>query len=103
MTYRNRRILDLAHRVNDCQMQIEGVCEGYSAHGCEPAHSNSQRHGKGFGNKAADYMHVAACHSCHAEFDQGRLLSKDQKQEIFNEGWERTISLYFEKGWLVPA
>lgn len=103
MTYRNRKLLDLSHRVTKCQLQIPGVCVAHSAHGCEPAHSNQIRHGKGFGNKAADYMHVAACHSCHAEFDQGKRLGKAEKTALFAEGWERTIALYFENGWLEVA
>lgn len=103
MTYRNRKLLDLAHRVHECQVQIPGVCEGYSAHGCEPAHSNQQRHGKGMGLKAADNFHAAACHSCHAELDQGKSLSKDLRREIFNEAHERTMALYIQNGWLVVA
>lgn len=103
MTFRNRKLLDLAHRVTECQVQIPGVCEGHSAHGCEPAHSNQIRHGKGFGNKAADYMHAAACHSCHAELDQGRRFTKDEKAAMFMEAWERTMALYFENGWLGVA
>lgn len=100
MTYRNRRLLDLAHRVTECQVRIPGVCEGHSSHGCEPAHSNQQRHGKGMGNKAADYMHAASCHACHAELDQGRSLSRAERRAYFEEAWERTLALYFENGWI---
>jgi hypothetical protein len=103
MTYRNRRLLDLAHRVTECQVQLPGVCEGHSSHGCEPAHSNQQRHGKGMGHKAADYMHAAACHSCHSELDQGRRFTKAEKVEMFMDAWHRTMALYFENGWLVPT
>ncbi len=66
MIYRDRKLLDLAHQVTECQLQLPGVCQGHSAHGCEPAHSNQQRHGKGMGHKAEDIFHVAACHACHA-------------------------------------
>lgn len=100
MTFRSRKLLDLAHRVTECQLRLPGVCEGQSNLGCEPAHSNQLRHGKGMSNKAADYMHVAACHTCHAEFDQGKRLSKSEKLVYFGDGWERTIALYFENGWL---
>lgn len=100
MSMRSRSLLDLAHDVNECQLQLPGVCRGYSVHGCEPAHSNQIRHGKGFGNKADDFFHVAACHDCHAEFDQGRLFNKEQKREFWREGWERTMALYFRNGWI---
>lgn len=103
MNFRSRRLLDLAHRVHECQLQLPGVCEGYSAHGCEPVHSNQQRHGKGFGCKAEDFYHVAGCHSCHAELDQGKRFTKEEKRDFWQAGWERTIALYFHNGWLLVA
>lgn len=98
MIYRNRRLLDLAHEINDCQMRIDGVCIGYSPDGCEPAHSNEQRHGKGAGIKANDVFHVAACHPCHVEFDQGRRLTGEQRRHIFAAGFERTVAEYWRLG-----
>lgn len=100
MNYRSRPLLDLAHRVNYCQLQLPGVCETYSANGCEPAHSNSQRHGKAMSLKAHDFFHCPACHSCHVELDQGRKFSKEQKAEFFMAGWERTMAYYFREGWI---
>ena len=100
--YRNRKLLDLAHRVQDCQFRITGHCEGFSVYGCEPAHSNQIRHGKGTGLKAHDYCHVAACRSCHDVYD-GRApssLTKAEKTEYFEQGWEGTLARYFENGWL---
>lgn len=98
--YRSRPLLDLAHRVQYCQIQIPGVCQTYSDHGCEPAHSNQQKHGKGMGIKAHDFMHAAGCHACHAELDQGKRLSKDERREYWQAGWERTIAYYFREGWI---
>ncbi len=103
MIYRDRKLLDLAHQVTECQLQLPGVCQGHSAHGCEPAHSNQQRHGKGMGHKAEDIFHVAACHACHAELDQGRRFTKEQKRDFWQHGWERTIALYLRNGWLKVA
>ena len=100
MTFRSRPLLDLAHRVQECQLRLPGVCQGHSEHGCEPAHSNQQRHGKGMGYKADDFYHAAACHACHAELDQGRRFTKSDKREFWQAGWERTMALYFKNGWL---
>lgn len=100
MTHRDRALLDLAHRVHECQLRLPGVCQGHSAHGCEPAHSNQQRHGKGMGIKADDLFHAAACHACHVELDQGRRFSKEEKREFWQAGWERTMATYWRAGWI---
>lgn len=94
--YRNRKILDLAHKVNECQVRIPSVCIGYSAHGCEPAHSNQSIHGKGAGQKADDNRHVAACHSCHVAIDQGPM-PKAEKVRLWNAAFERTRALYIKR------
>lgn len=99
MTYRSRAYLDLAHGINECQLRLPGVCIGYSVDGCEPAHANLQEFGKGIGHKSAD-LHVAACHPCHAELDQGRLFSKEEKRDYWLAGQARTVLLYLERGLL---
>lgn len=101
--FRDRKLLDLAHRVNECQLRLPEVCTGYSPHGCEPAHSNSQRHGKGMSIKADDCFHVAACHACHAELDQGRRFTREEKAEFWQAGYDRTMALYWRNGWLKVA
>lgn len=97
--YRSRAFLDLAHRVNQCQLRLPGVCIGYSPEGCEPSHPNMQEFGKGMGHKAAD-IHAAACHACHAEIDQGRHMSKAERREAWLHGCARTVLLYLENGWI---
>lgn len=99
--YRNRALLDLAHRLQECQLKLPGVCVGFSEHGCEPAHSNFHEDGKGGARKADDDRHAAACHNCHAELDQGRSLTLDEKKEAWNRAHKDTISEYFRRGWLV--
>jgi hypothetical protein len=100
VNHRDRNLLDLAHRVNECTLQLPGVCEGYSAHGCEPAHANSSRYGKGMSLKAHDCFHAAACHSCHAELDQGRKFDQETKLDYWQRGFERTMLLYFRNDWV---
>lgn len=100
-THRNRKLLDLAHQINECQIQIPGVCTGYSPEGCEPAHSNQQRHGKGVGRKSHDIFHAAGCHACHMEIDQMNRLPREAKEHYWREGFERTLLEYFKRGLLV--
>jgi hypothetical protein len=96
--YRNRRLLDLAHKVNECQLRTP-ACTGYSPEGCEPAHSNHQEHGKGKGQKADDDQHAAACRACHLHYDANKM-PRDFALKIFNEGRARTFKLYRANGWL---
>jgi hypothetical protein len=100
--YRNRRLLDLAHRVTACQFRLPG-CPGYAGDsGCEPAHSNQSKHGKGKSIKAADDQHVASCHHCHMIYDGqlGIVLPREEAVAKFDAARERTFALYEKEGWL---
>lgn len=55
------------------------------------------------GLKADDVFHAAACHSCHAEIDQGSNLTRDERLEYWRRGFERTMLMYFQNGWLVVS
>lgn len=93
--FRSRKVLDLAHKVNECQVQIPGVCIGYSVEGCEPAHSNQSKHGKGAGQKADDNRHVAACHACHVVIDQG-AIPREEKIRLWDAAFVRTRAIYIK-------
>lgn len=99
MYYRNRKLLDLAHRITECTVQLPEVCE-IRTEGCEPAHSNWFEHGKGMGLKAHDCFFAAACHSCHAELDQGNLYTAQQKREAWQRGFDRTLLQIYIEGWI---
>ena len=94
MTYRNRKLLDLAHKLHDCPL-----CNKFSVDGLEPAHSNQGRHGKGMGQKSADHFHAAICHDCHSLLDNGRL-NREDAQDMWQMAYEATMTAYFENGWL---
>lgn len=98
--HRDRKYLDLAHKVNECQMKLPGVCIGYSYEGCEPAHSNNLTDGKGQGLKSHDYKTAALCPACHKEYDNGKKFDKEAKRKYFEEAWKKTIDLYFKNGWV---
>jgi hypothetical protein len=96
MNHRDRKWLDLAHRVTECQL-----C-GNHTEGCEPAHSNESRHGKGASIKGHDCFHAALCHRCHNDIDAGRY-ARDDAQDAWRMGFERTLVLYATNGWLKVA
>lgn len=97
--YRNRKLLDLAHRLNLCQFQIPGVCIGYSLPGCEPAHSNESAHGKGVGIKAADDKHIASCMPCHRHYD-ANMIPKEIRRKVVDQAIARTFAEYKKNDWL---
>ena len=64
------------------------------------AHSNQLRDGKGKGIKASDYRIASLCFKCHAELDQGKNLSKQERLEMWEEAHRKTIGLLFDNGHL---
>jgi len=99
--FRSRRLLDAA-RGQSCQIRIPGICNGNSET-VVAAHSNQLMHGKGLGIKAHDCFAAWACSSCHAEIDQGSKLSRQEKHEYWQAGFERTILAMFLLGIIVVA
>jgi hypothetical protein len=97
MNHRDRRYLDLAHKIHECTN-----CGCYVPEGCEPAHSNQQRHGKGTSIKANDCFVAALCHECHRHLDSG-LGDRIEKQSMWQFAFERTLLIYFLNGWLKVA
>ena len=97
MNYRDRRLLDLAHRMEYCTL-----CLRPSPDGCEPAHENGAAGGKGMGIKAHDNRHAALCHSCHSWYDQGRA-PRAEKQEAWCKAHLRTMDEYWRRGWIVVS
>jgi hypothetical protein len=75
MTYRNRKLLDLAEGQR-CVMC--GADDGTVV----AAHSNLGEHGKGMGLKAHDGMHAWLCYACHTEYDQGNKMNKSDKRDF---------------------
>lgn len=55
------------------------------------AHSNQQKHGKGMSIKAHDCFVAFLCAKCHHEIDQGSRLSKDERQDLWQKSFEKTL------------
>lgn len=60
------------------------------------AHSNQLRDGKGKGLKAHDYRTASLCFTCHAELDQGKSMSRQERIEMWEEAHRNTIGWLFE-------
>jgi len=67
----------------DCQ-----VCG--SGHMVQAAHTNWGG-GKGRGVKADDNLVAALCLKCHYEIDQGKTLTKQERQEKWEKAHKKTV------------
>lgn len=72
-----------ACRGEPCFLRIVGVCWG-DTESVVPAHRNE---GKGMGLKVPNILTCPACYACHAEYDQGKRFTREQKRELWNAGY----------------
>ena len=91
MNYYNKKILDGA-RDEPCVL-----CGSIGT--TVAAHSNSLAHGKGVGLKTPSYYVAYVCFHHHNLIDgrEGKL-TKEEKRELWQEAWIKTIPIFFEKG-----
>jgi len=88
MTYRNSKLLSLAKG----QSCVEcGTDDGTIV----SAHSNE---GKGMGLKASDATIMFLCYACHSGYDQGKIMSKDERREFAFRNNAKTLRRLLEKG-----
>jgi hypothetical protein len=74
-------------------------CQHCGADGCtQAAHSNWAFHGKGRGIKASDQYTAALCHFCHYELDQGKNLSRLERQALWFNAWHKTVAKLQQQG-----
>jgi hypothetical protein len=57
----------------------------------QAAHSNWAEHGKGRGIKASDEFTAALCQACHFELDQGARLTKEQRRDLWQMAYQKTV------------
>lgn len=91
--FRSRDLLDLAYQL-PCMFGLLGICEGGKG---EPCHSNQARHGKGKSLKAHDCFFAAGCRACHRELDQGTRFTREEKEAIWQDAFERTLLTLFQR------
>lgn len=74
-------------------------CQHCGADGkTQAAHSNQAKHGKGGAIKASDEFTAALCLRCHFTVDQGSLLNKEQRREMWDKAHEKTVAALIEQG-----
>lgn len=64
-------------------------------YGVQVAHMNE---GKGMGLKQHDCLTAALCPECHAEIDNGRHMSRDERREVMRGTVLATWARMAEKG-----
>lgn len=64
------------------------------------AHSNQARDGKGRSLKAHDYRIAFLDYDCHADLDQRRNMSREERQQFWEDAHRATIAWLFESGHL---
>jgi predicted nucleic-acid-binding Zn-ribbon protein len=62
----------------------------------QAAHTNWGS-GKGRGIKADDNQVAALCLNCHYEVDQGKNLTKEERQDLWQRAHKRTIQTLIEQ------
>ena len=59
----------------------------------QAAHSNwADLGGKARGLKASDEYTAALCQACHAELDSGARLTKEQRRDLWQMAYQRTVN-----------
>lgn len=84
-----------AYRLLPCQFDGDtsaGIC-GREDGTVVCCHSNQLRDGKAMSQKADDSRAAAGCFTCHAELDQGKAWTKDERRERFDRAADRSRAL----------
>jgi hypothetical protein len=59
------------------------------------AHANIN---KGMGMKVSDALVAPLCYTCHAELDQGKEMSREEKRDFWNRAYIKNIQYMIENG-----
>ena len=62
----------------------------------QAAHANWGEYGKGMAMKAHDCYSAALCVTCHSNIDQGSKLSYQERKELWEAAWRKTILVLCE-------
>jgi hypothetical protein len=86
MIYRNQKLIKLLRELpcQHCGIMSETVCA---------AHRNE---GKGMGIKVSDALVAALCIECHVKLDNGKELTKEERRDMWNRAYIKTMQYLFE-------
>jgi len=89
VNYRNPKLLKLA---DGAPCMICGIIDSTVV----ACHSNQLRDGKGTGIKAHDHKVAFICNTHHYMIDNGKDLSKEERVELWEQAYRKTITWLFE-------
>lgn len=92
--YRSTKLLKAVSTLSCKHCGMDGMTQA--------AHANWGVYGKGMGMKAHDCFVAALCVDCHRELDQGKNLSADERQEMWEAAFRKTLVALFESGKVKP-
>ena len=92
MTYRNRKLLDLAHEA-PCFLQLGTLGCGVDA--SVPCHSDQLEDDRGIGHKSHDAMAVPGCPACHSDFTRA-FLGRARYWEAHAKALKRYVKWLWE-------
>lgn len=98
MTFRSTA-MHVAVRDIPCTLNVAGITECPSGPSVL-CHNNMLSLGKGTGLKSMD-VGAAGCPACHHEVDDGKRLSREDRQFYLLRGTVRTVAALMERGRLV--
>jgi hypothetical protein len=86
MIYRNPKIIKILRQLpcQHCGIMSETVCA---------AHRNE---GKGMGIKVSDALCAALCIECHVKLDNGKELTKEERRDMWNRAYIKTMQYLLE-------
>lgn len=93
--YRSKKLLQA---VSSLPCQICGI-EGST----QAAHANWSWSGKGMGLKAHDCFVAALCQTHHYAIDQGKDLTKGEREELWTMAHRKTLLELFRRGLIQPS
>lgn len=82
------------------------MCFGCGAHNdgsVVACHANWQEMGKSAGSKAHDFAAAYCCAGCHAELDQGKNMSREDRKAFWMRAFWATQQWLWESGYLIVS
>lgn len=70
-------------------------CQSCGVEGTQAAHRNQH---KGMALKTSDALVVALCPTCHAQLDQGKDMTRDERRDMWDQCYINQMKTLIETG-----